>query len=201
MYIHRNKCGEFDRCVQLFWTRKSSGKCIQDRKCVLHVKCVETSLSPINICRITPTLCRGVRRKAFRLDILVTVLLPECSEEWIMSKTVIENLQCRACISLKVVVDCGMLTDGRTGRLTYRSVEDVWNISASSCREHDDNYLFSQFPCTRSPCFTPFCINALFRYTQLLNLRCLICGLTPFFLLCFITPTPCLWCEYQFLFI
>jgi hypothetical protein len=36
------------------------------------------------------------------------------------------------------------------------------------------------FPNTPSPCFRPFCFNVPCHFTQLLNVRCLVFGLTPF---------------------
>jgi hypothetical protein len=43
---------------------------------------------------------------------------------------------------------------------------------------------------TFSPCFTPFCFNALCHYTPLLNIRPLVFGLRPFGWLRSVTLTP-----------
>jgi hypothetical protein len=51
---------------------------------------------------------------------------------------------------------------------------------------------------TPSPCFTPFCFNASFHFTPLLNLRFHIFSVRPFGSLCSSTLSPDFWWEYHF---
>ena len=57
------------------------------------------------------------------------------------------------------------------------------------------------FSCTPSPCFMPFCCNALCQFTPLLNLCCLIFSLMPFCWLYSVVMNPPFWWEYHLWFI